>query len=322
MKKIIGWTLGAAALIAVVALVLMVVFEDPHVAHGRVLYAKFCAGCHGVKGYGDGFNAEFLDPHPRDLTDSIEPYMAEGTNEEIYSAIATGVAGYAPPMEGIGKHVHDHGGGNGGEEAETGAHDSGHDMAGMSAPAEEDHAHDPANEHGEHAMMEMDMPMDEEEDDEAIGSPLMPYWGFTMSDQEIWELVAYIRTLHSHEMEPVDFESGFDTQRRRPSIDQEVHFPPLNSPEGIKLVAKGEKLITDRYACNACHRVGDEGGQIGPDLNRSGVRLNPKWIYRWIQDPQSIRRDTTMPAFGLPEEDAVAVTLYLTTLRAPAPPAE
>lgn len=289
MKKIIGWIIGAVGITAVLIFVFLILFEDPHVAQGRAIYKQYCSGCHGVKGYGDGFNADYLDPYPRDLTDSIEPYMAEGSNEGIFSAIVTGVAGFAPPMEGAQKHVHGHG--NGKEGDQEGGHDN------MDMASDETHEED----------MEMD--------DEASGSPLMPYWGFTLSDLQAWELVAFIRTLHKNDQPPIEFEEEFDAKRRKPSFNKEVHFPSINSMRGQRLISKGEKLFEDRYACRACHEMNGEGGKIGPALDRAGVRLNPDWIYRWIQDPQSIKRDTTMPAFGLPDHEAKAITLYLTTLR-------
>ena len=353
MKKLVMGTVGAAAVIAVILLLIMVVFEDPRVAQGRATYQHYCAGCHGAKGVGNGFNAEFLDPYPRDLSDSIEPYMSEGTNEEIFSAIATGVSGFAPFMDGLDKHVHAHNGDKeedmsgmeGHDMSEMETQDEGHDMSGMEGhdmsemetqdeghnmsemKGHDDqgmvsHGHDSSSEDVHEEDLEKAMGLGGD-DDEAMGSPLMPYWGFTLSDQEMWELVAYIRTLHRHDADPIDFEGKvFDEKRRRPSFDKDVSFPSVDSERGQKYIAIGEKLVMDRYACKACHTIEGEGGGIGPSLDRSGVRLNPKWIYRWIQDPQSIQRDTNMPAFGLPDQQAVAITLYLMTLRAEAEPAE
>lgn len=37
---------------------------------GKVVFAKYCAVCHGDDGKGDGFNAFNLDPKPRDFTDT------------------------------------------------------------------------------------------------------------------------------------------------------------------------------------------------------------------------------------------------------------
>ena len=260
--------MGAAGLVVIVGLVSMVVFQDPHVAQGKIHFARYCASCHGMKGYGNGFNAENLDPGARDLSDSIEPYMAEGTNEELFSAILRGVSGYAPPMELSKEHVHKHGGSG------------------------------------------------EMEEEEGMGSSLMPYWGFTLSDLQVWELVAFIRTLHDHNAPPIEFTEEINTQRRRPSVLKDVVIPALDSKEGRTMVDKGKELFNDRYACTACHRLNGEGGEIGPELDRAGVRLNPEWIYRWIQDPLAIQRDSTMPAFGLSDHEAKAITLYLMTLQA------
>jgi cytochrome c oxidase cbb3-type subunit 2 len=35
---------------------------------GHGLYLRYCSGCHGVQGNGNGDNAQFLDPKPRDFT--------------------------------------------------------------------------------------------------------------------------------------------------------------------------------------------------------------------------------------------------------------
>jgi mono/diheme cytochrome c family protein len=39
-------------------------------ATGAVLYARYCASCHGPQGRGDGPAAPALSPHPSDLTRS------------------------------------------------------------------------------------------------------------------------------------------------------------------------------------------------------------------------------------------------------------
>jgi len=37
-------------------------------ARGKQLYRRYCVGCHGVKGDGQGDNAPYMDPRPRDFT--------------------------------------------------------------------------------------------------------------------------------------------------------------------------------------------------------------------------------------------------------------
>ena len=63
-------------------------FDSEFVATGRKLYNHYCADCHGETGQGNGFNAEFLDPRPRDLTDAKEKYLAVQTNEKIYETLS------------------------------------------------------------------------------------------------------------------------------------------------------------------------------------------------------------------------------------------
>ncbi|HUE74189.1 MAG TPA: cytochrome c [Pirellulaceae bacterium] len=41
-------------------------FDAQHLAHGRDVYIRQCAGCHGATGDGNGPAARYLDPLPRD----------------------------------------------------------------------------------------------------------------------------------------------------------------------------------------------------------------------------------------------------------------
>ena len=86
-----------------------------------------------------------------------------------------------------------------------------------------------------------------------------------------------------------------------------------------KLAEVGKRLYLNKYGCNACHRVADAGGVVGPALDRAGFRLNSAWVYRWIKYPQSMKPETRMPNLGLSDHDAKAIAMYLSTLRAPRP---
>lgn len=267
--------LPVLGIVLVSAMVSCALFEDKHVAKGHQLFLYYCSHCHGAKGRGNGYNAVNLDPRPRDLTDRVEPYMAESTNEQLFHSIREGVAGAFPEK------------GDAAEKKEKKA-----------------------------------------EEDEEGGSPLMPYWGYTLSEDEIWDLLAYIRTLHKNDAEKIKFnDAAGSTETKKPLLSrpQAVSIPDLNTPEGQKLIAKGKHLYEEKYSCSGCHRIGKKGGQVGPDLSRSGIRLNANWIYLWIQYPQAFRSNTKMPAFNMPEGDARAIVMYLKTLRAiasesPGPP--
>ena len=242
-------------------------FEDKHVSEGRKLYGYYCAQCHGEKGRGNGFNATNLDPYPRDLTDKLEPFMSELSNEDIFKSIREGVAGAFPKHE-------------------------------TAVPA-----------------------VSKSEEEEEGGSPSMPYWGYTLTEDQVWSIVAYVRTLHKNSAEKIAFkEEAVAGEEKKPRLSrpQPVSFPDPNSPEGLKLSEQGKVLYETRYSCSGCHRIGQNGGQIGPDLSRSGIRLNTSWIYQWIQYPQAFRHETKMPAFNMPEADAKAIAIYLKTLRATA----
>ena len=271
MKRIAGWAVGAVVLIAVGVFVARVVFEDPHVAKGRAIFFKYCTGCHGEKGRGDGFNAHNLDPGPRDLTDRAETFMADSTNEEIFKGIREGVSGNFP------------------------------ESAGAKPPPKKD--------------------AKKGEEDEGQGSPLMPYWGYTLSEGQIWDLVAYIRTLHKNKADKIEFkEKAGEEKKVEISRPQPVTFPDLNSAEGQKMAVEGKGLYETKYACAGCHRIGDKGGQVGPELSRAGYRMNAGWMYQWIQYPQGFRHEAKMPAFNMPEAEAKEIVMYLKTLRADSPP--
>lgn len=61
-------------------------------AEGRTLFVRFCSGCHGPQGKGDGFNADTLRVRhkirPRNLTETA--YFAKKTDRDLYATIALG----------------------------------------------------------------------------------------------------------------------------------------------------------------------------------------------------------------------------------------
>jgi mono/diheme cytochrome c family protein len=59
-------------------------------SHGdaAVLYRRFCAPCHGVRGKGDGYNARFLPVRPTAHADSS--YMSKRSDEDLFDTIAGG----------------------------------------------------------------------------------------------------------------------------------------------------------------------------------------------------------------------------------------
>jgi hypothetical protein len=67
-------------------------------AETRQIYQRYCAQCHGVKGHGDGINAQYLVVPPRDHTKS--DYLEIRTDQQLFNAIKLGglAVGRAPCM--------------------------------------------------------------------------------------------------------------------------------------------------------------------------------------------------------------------------------
>ena len=81
---------------------------------------------------------------------------------------------------------------------------------------------------------------------------------------------------------------------------------------------EGQRLYVE-LGCRACHLIGSAGGgYYGPPLTDTATRLKPGWIYFWLKGPKRWRADVRCPDFGLRDTDALRLTAYLETLKAPA----
>jgi cytochrome c oxidase subunit 2 len=90
-------------------------------------------------------------------------------------------------------------------------------------------------------------------------------------------------------------------------------------------ISEGQKIF-ERTACINCHAVAGTAanGRFGPDLTHlmsrdtiaAGAAPNTsKNLRRWIQDPNTFKPGSKMPAMGLSDPELDAVTQYLETLR-------
>jgi len=60
------------------------------------------------------------------------------------------------------------------------------------------------------------------------------------------------------------------------------------TPEAPKLFAQN---------CSACHKIGKEGGDIGPDLSLIGTARDAGYIKRYVTDPSVANPNAAMPGF-------------------------
>jgi putative heme-binding domain-containing protein len=94
---------------------------------------------------------------------------------------------------------------------------------------------------------------------EGIRGTEMP--GLFYSPDRVWQVIAYIRSLNS----------GAGAQ-------------PPGDP------AKGESLFRNK-GCTQCHRVGGEGGRLGPDLTNIGMARSVNHLRQAIVDPNADVRE-------------------------------
>ena len=225
--------------------------------------------------------------------------------------------------------------------------------------------------------------------DDDFAVPTMPTFKYTLSEDEIWSIVGYVRTLHGMKLEfkveerkkelaeglktaQEKFESSkqaYEAAEKKASEEAEKKSAELkkdvdvdesayakeqaamaqakkeldaaqvtlnnfsgrpgkggNVPrpdmtatadQAAQMAEVGKRLYQNKYGCNGCHSIAGEGGKVGPALDRAGFRLNATWVYRWLKNPQAMKPETRMPALGLSDADAKAVSMYLSTLRAP-----
>jgi mono/diheme cytochrome c family protein len=294
---------------------------------GKELYAHYCLHCHGENGrQNEGFNwSSMPDPKPKDLSNKSE--MGTFKDEDIFNTISRDMKDTSPGGDKIG--------------------------------------------------------------DDEFAVPTMPTFKYTLSEDEIWAIVGYVRTLHGMKLEfkveerkkelaeglkaaqekfdaakqafeAAEKKANEDAEKKsaetkkdvevdesayakeqaamaqakkdfdaaqvasnnfstRPGKGSSVTRPDLTmKPEQQAALAEtGKKLYSNKFGCNGCHAIGEEGGKVGPALDRAGFRLNGTWVYRWVRNPQAMKPETRMPALGLSDADAKAVTMYLGTLRAP-----
>jgi mono/diheme cytochrome c family protein len=80
---------------------------------------------------------------------------------------------------------------------------------------------------------------------------------------------------------------------------------------------KAHRLLENKLSCLGCHSLGGEGGRIGPALDGVGERLQPSYIHRIINRPESLDTDIMMPGARLPERTLNLVVNYLLEQIAP-----
>ncbi|MFQ5581059.1 MAG: ethylbenzene dehydrogenase-related protein [Mariprofundaceae bacterium] len=125
----------------------------------------------------------------------------------------------------------------------------------------------------------------------------MPGWSQLLSEQEMWDVVQYVKTF-----------AGYEEETAGPAVDYGTQV--VSSPESI---AKGKKLFEDGDRCVECHGKTGKGSAIkalkGDLKERTWPRnLTKPWTFRASNDPKDIFTritvgipGTQMPSFADPK---------------------
>lgn len=90
--------------------------------------------------------------------------------------------------------------------------------------------------------------------------------------------------------------------------------PPTTDRDG--LISQGEALVEQRV-CRSCHRIGGDGGEVGPNLDQVTLRRPVDWLRRWLMNPPAVKPGTLMPIYAWTDEELDAVIAYLEQFRTP-----
>ena len=86
------------------------------------------------------------------------------------------------------------------------------------------------------------------------------------------------------------------------------HSPDDNP--GAPELARGHQIF-ETVGCRGCHKLGGEGGILGPELDKVGARRSPDWLRKHFLSPASVTPGSGMPPQKLEEKDLEAITLFM-----------
>jgi mono/diheme cytochrome c family protein len=169
----------------------------------------------------------------------------------------------------------------------------------------------------------------------------MPAWNYKLSEQEIWDVVAFVEALPA--LSPVEYAALSDALPKEhakhsasagaahgasPSAPAPAPASsPVVDPASAPLlgdVEAGRRAVT-QYLCATCHEIPGITGahrHVGPPLNGIANRRyiagimtnNPENMVHWLRNPPQFDPLTAMPDLGVTEKDARDIAAFLYTL--------
>ena len=124
-----------------------------------------------------------------------------------------------------------------------------------------------------------------------------------LSEDEIKKLIVYFKWV-----------DAIDTNQWPPKPVMEAKTAGVAMRERSQTLLG--KHVFEEYRCDLCHKIGEKGGIVGPDLTHIGSKRESLWLIEQIKNPKSNKPDAQMPAFPqIPETEIHALADYLTSLK-------
>jgi mono/diheme cytochrome c family protein len=150
----------------------------------------------------------------------------------------------------------------------------------------------------------------------------MPAWQYRMNDEEIWDVVGFMKVLPT--LSPAEYKDWDRRHAPVPVRTREVSAP-ISLPD-VRLgdAGAGRKAL-QQYLCATCHVIPGIVGanrHVGPPLggiaNRqyiAGVLPNtPANMVHWIRNPTQVDPLSAMPDLDVTQQDALDIAAFLYTL--------
>ena len=145
----------------------------------------------------------------------------------------------------------------------------------------------------------------------------MPAWGMRFSDEDLWAIVAFLKTLPR--LTAADYQTLLRNAAGAP-VARSVSRPARSGDPDRGVSAM------QQYACTTCHLIPGMVGSrayVGPPLTGIAGRKylagtlpnSPENMLRWIRDPKGISPATLMPDLSVSEDHARDIVAYLFTLK-------
>ena len=142
----------------------------------------------------------------------------------------------------------------------------------------------------------------------------MPAWQYRLEDEQIWDVVAFMRTLP--ELSPADYRGQTRNMAPVPATER-----PAERPADLR----AGRDAMHQYLCATCHMIpGVVGAQheVGPSLagmaNRpliaGSLPNTPETMAAWLRDPGRHAPGTAMPDLAVTQQDARDMAAFLATL--------